>query len=243
MTRTPKPRVPEAFHRRENGRYLADLVYGANDGIITTFAVVSGAAGATLAPHIVVILGITNLIADGFSMGASSFLSLRSRRSFEAAQRAIEEREVREEPGEERHEVASIVRSWGLADREAEIVVTAITKDEKGWVDFMMREELGIHLIGDGPPLRHGFTTGIAFVGAGILPLVPYLFGVAPEDRFFVSIVATAGALFVVGSLRSLVTAAPWYRSGLEMLVVGGLAAAVAYGLGAVLAGALGIAL
>lgn len=241
MLEHPKPVTPEAFHRRESGVYLADLVYGANDGIITTFAVVSGAAGATLASHIIVILGITNLIADGFSMGASSFLSLRSRRSFEAAQRAIEEREIKEKPETEKREVYDIVRSWGLGESESQMVTREITKDDKQWVDFMMREELGIHESGDGTPFKHGLATGIAFTAAGLLPLIPYLFGVQPENRFMVSVIATAVALFAVGSFRSYVTASSWYRSGVEMLLVGGFAAVVAYGLGALLANFLGI--
>ncbi|HYR11698.1 MAG TPA: VIT1/CCC1 transporter family protein [Longimicrobium sp.] len=159
--------------------YLRDLVYGANDGIITTFAVVSGVAGASLDARTVLILGAANLLADGFSMGASNYLSIRS------------DEAVRSSRGEE---------------------------------------------ISEPYPLRHGVATMGAFVLAGAVPLIPYV-TVAPDARFGVAVVATLATLFVVGALRSAVTALRWWKAGLEMLAVGALAAAVSYGVGWLLAG------
>jgi VIT1/CCC1 family predicted Fe2+/Mn2+ transporter len=152
--------------------YFPDLVYGANDGIITTFAVVSGVVGADLSERVILILGFANLVADGFSMGASNFLS---RRSYaEAAERA--------DPPE---------------------------------------------------AARHGAATLIGFLTAGIVPLVAYLVPLADEARFPAAIVLTLATLFVVGASRALITRLGWVRSGLEMLAVGALAAAVAYAIGA----------
>lgn len=159
--------------------YLADLVYGANDGIVTTFAVVSGVAGAGLSPRIVLVLGVANLVADGFSMGASNFLSIRS----EQGARQAEGRDV-EEPF----------------------------------------------------PLRHALATFAAFLLAGSLPLLAYLLP-APGHRFAVATVLTLATLFAVGAGRTLILRKGWLRSGLEMLLVGAAAAAVAYALGALLAG------
>lgn len=151
--------------------YLPDLVYGANDGIITTFAVVSGVVGAGLSERVILILGFANLVADGFSMGASNFLS---RRSYaEAAERA--------DPPE---------------------------------------------------AARHGAATLIGFLTAGIVPLVAYLVPLADESRFPAAIVLTLATLFAVGASRALITRLGWIRSGLEMLAVGALAAAVAYAIG-----------
>lgn len=159
--------------------YLRDLVYGANDGIITTFAVVSGVAGAALEPRTVLILGGANLLADGFSMGASNYLSIRS------------DEAVRDSRGEP---------------------------------------------VGEPFPLRHGTATMGAFVVAGAVPLLPYLLA-APRHRFAVAVAATLATLFVVGALRSSVTALRWWKAGLEMLAVGALAAAASYGVGWLLAG------
>ena len=159
--------------------YLRDLVYGANDGIITTFAVVSGVAGASLPARTVLILGAANLLADGFSMGASNFLAIRSDEAVRLA---------RDEPPAEPF------------------------------------------------PLRHGIATFTAFVVAGVVPLLPYL-AVEPGSRFSVAVAATLTTLFIVGALRSTVTALRWWKAGAEMLAVGTLAAAVSYGVGWLLAG------
>lgn len=152
--------------------YLPDLVYGANDGIITTFAVVSGVVGADLSERVILILGFANLLADGFSMGASNFLS---RRSYaEADERAT--------------------------GREA---------------------------------ARHGTATVFGFVTAGVVPLVAYLVPLSDDVRFPVAVTLTLSTLFAVGASRAVITRLGWVRSGLEMLFVGALAAAVAYSIGA----------
>ena len=155
--------------------YLKDLVYGANDGIITTFAVVAGVAGAQLDPRIVLVLGFANLLADGFSMGASNFLSIRS------------DEAVRTASG------AGILEPF---------------------------------------PARHGFATFGAFILAGVVPLLSYVMTMGASP-FVAAVVLTLATLFGVGAARSLVTDVPWWRAGLEMLTVGSLAAAVAYGVGA----------
>lgn len=157
------------------GRYISELVYGANDGIITTFAVVSGASGAALAPEIVVILGLANLLADGFSMGASNYLSIRSEQDYHGIEYDAE---------------------------------------------------------GARKPLKHGTATFVAFVLAGALPLIPFLFGISPSLQFEVSAAATALAFFIVGGMRSFITRKPFFSSGLQMLAIGGFAAAIAYGVG-----------
>lgn len=222
----------EYFHQANKGEYLGDFVYGANDGIITTFAMVAGAAGASFAPGIVIILGLANLIADGISMGLSNFLSLRSKQEYQKREREIEEVEVEKFPERESKEVEEIIQTWGIPKNEADIIVKAITGDKTRWVSFMMREELGIMEMMNESPAKHAMATGIAFVIAGILPLAPYLFSFFSGQSFLASILATATALFTVGSLRSLVTSMSWFRSGLEMLLVGGVAASAAYGIG-----------
>jgi len=152
--------------------YLPDLVYGANDGIITTFAVVSGVVGASLSERIILILGFANLLADGFSMGASNFLSR---------------------------------RSYADADERAT----------------------------GGEATRHGAATLVGFIAAGIVPLVAYLVPLSDDVRFLVAVGLTLATLFAVGASRAVVTRLGWMRSGLEMLLVGALAAAVAYSIGA----------
>jgi vacuolar iron transporter family protein len=167
---------PRAAKRSELIRhYLPDLVYGANDGIITTFAVVTGVVGADLSERVILILGFANLLADGFSMGASNFLSR---------------------------------RSYADADERA----------------------------GGSEAARHGAATVVGFVTAGLVPLIAYLAPLPDDARFTIAVALTLSTLFVVGASRAVVTRLGWMRSGLEMLLVGTLAAAVAYSIGALAA-------
>lgn len=225
--------VSERIHSIAKGKYIGDLVYGSNDGIITTFAVVSGAAGAAISSGVIIVLGVANLIADGISMGVSSYLSNKSRLDFQKKQRAIEEREVDTVPEKEKEEVRVILKEWGIEAEKIEGVVESITKDKKKWVDLMMRDELGIIEETDISPRGHGVVTSLSFISAGTLPLVPYMFGLAAEYQFPVSIIATAVSLFIVGALRVHVTGTNWFKSGLQMLLVGGLAASASYFVGA----------
>jgi vacuolar iron transporter family protein len=169
-----EPKGPTATARH----YIRDLVYGANDGLITTFAVVSGVAGGSLATIAVIVIGVANLVADGISMGVGNLLAIRAdERAREAA---------------------------NLPEQET----------------F---------------PWKHALATLVAFVGAGAIPLVPYL---APhlERRLFWSSALTFTALFLLGAARALVTIERWWKSGLETLLLGTVVAIAAYGAGLVAA-------
>ena len=173
--------VARATNRRDgvmrlSRHYLPDLVYGANDGIITTFAVVSGVVGASLSKTVILILGFANLLADGFSMGASNYLARRSN-----------------------------VESDASDDRT--------------------------------DALRHAAATIFGFVIAGMTPLIAYVVPIGDGIRLPTAVGLTAAALFAVGASRSFVTRRGFLRSGAEMLLVGSLAALVAFAIGALLAG------
>ena len=230
----------EMMHLKKEGEYLADFVYGANDGIITTFAVVAGAAGAGLSTTVIIILGFANLVGDGISMGMSNFLSLRSRKSFEARERGREEYEVEKFPEDEKKEVEEIVERWGIKGDHARAFVGDVISDKKRWIDFMMREELGILEDPDDKPFMHGLVTFCAFFVAGMLPLIPYVFGISAHMQFSVSIFSTAISLFAVGASRSAVTNQKWFKSGVEMLLIGGIAASAAFLIGGFIKGIVG---
>ena len=159
--------------------YIRELIYGANDGIITTFAVVAGVAGGGLPLHVVVIVGAANLFGDGLSMGAGNYLSIKS------------------------HE--SVLATQNLPEEEA----------------F---------------PLRHAGATFLAFVVAGIIPLLPYVIPVLVFDRFASSLVLTVGGMFAVGASRALIANVRWWKAGLEMSGLGVIVAALAYASGALAA-------
>lgn len=223
----------EDFHRTGVGGYVRDFVYGANDGIITTFAVVAGVAGADLSASVVLILGFANLLADGFSMAMSNYLGEKSNRDFVSTEREREEWEVERLPEEERQEIREMYQKKGLEGETLEKVVATITANKKLWVDEMMTGEHGLlpeH--GTTHPWKNAATTFVAFVIAGFVPMIPYLFGMSSEKTFPYAIMATVAILFTVGSLRTLITGKKWYLAGAEMLAVGMLAAGFAYFIG-----------
>jgi VIT1/CCC1 family predicted Fe2+/Mn2+ transporter len=160
--------------------YVRELIYGANDGIITTFAVVASVAGGGLSPRVVLICGIANLLADGLSMAVGNYLSIRSSESVREAQ--------------------------GLPEEEA-------------------------------APTRHAAVTFASFVVAGALPLLPYVMGSVAGSRFAWSIVVAFVAMFVIGASRTFISNTRWWTGGLEMLGLGAVVTAVAYGVGAFVAG------
>jgi VIT1/CCC1 family predicted Fe2+/Mn2+ transporter len=162
--------------------YIRDLVYGANDGIITTFAVVSGAAGGALSSAAILIIGVANLAADGMSMGVGNLQAIRSHERVRAAQNLPEE---------------------------------------------------------EAYPWKHGAATLLAFVAAGAVPLVPFLFPGAFGARALWSTALTLAALFLVGAARATLTRERWWRAGLETLSLGALVALAAYGASALVAAAL----
>jgi len=214
------------------------MVYGGLDGIITTFAVVSGVAGAELDSRVILILGVGNLIADGFSMGTGNYLSTRSEREYQDREARRQAAEIERAPDEERRALHALFLQHGYGDEEAERLVEMQTRTRDRWVSALMVLKLGI-VRDDTNPIRHAIATFLAFVVAGALPLAVYLVGlvvpIEPDRAFFTAVLLSGLALFGLGAAKVFVTRLSPLRSGLEMLAVGGVAAAVAYGIGAAL--------
>ncbi len=221
------------------GRYIKDIVYGANDGIITTFAIVAGVAGAGIADPktTIILLGVANVLADGFSMAASDYLGSKSERDYVANELKDEEREVFEDSKQERKEMEDMLKEQGYGGGDARTLTELMFKKKKFFVDLMMYEAHNVSTHGNSSPLKSALATFAAFVFAGLLPVAPFFILPASAEFFMYSTIATASALFVVGALRSLFTKKSFVFSGVEMLVVGGVAALIAYGVGMALAG------
>lgn len=227
-------------HGGASSQYLGEMVYGGLDGIITTFAVVSGVAGAQLGANVVLILGLANLFADGFSMATGSYLSTKSEQEYYDRERQREQWEVEHFPEGERAELLELYLSQGYSQEDTQRMVTIKSSDPKRWVDAMMLEELGM-LKDERSPWRNALATLVSFVVAGVVPMLVYLLRlflpIPAQIEFPASLVLSGLALFGLGAAKVLVTERTAWKSGLEMLLVGGLAAGVAYLVGALLKG------
>ena len=158
--------------------YLGEFVYGGIDGSVTTFAVVAGAAGAGLSSGVVIVLGLANLIADGFAMSVGSYLSTKSEKENYEKHRRIEYWEVEHLPEKEKEEVREIYRKYGFEGELLEQIVSKITENKDRWVEVMMREELEM-MPETKSPMAMGAVTFGSFLLMGLVPLLVYLWDYA----------------------------------------------------------------
>jgi VIT1/CCC1 family predicted Fe2+/Mn2+ transporter len=221
--------IRERIEEGPKSSYLSDWVYGGIDGAITTFAIVAGVVGAELSTRVILILGAANIIADGFSMAASNYSGTKAELDDYRRHRAYEEEQVDKIPEGERMEVREIFRAKGFEGDDLERVVDVITADKVRWVDTMMVEEYGMPTTYR-DPLQSAIRTFAAFILCGLAPLLPFFFGMA--DAFETAIVLTAAVFFGIGSIKSQWSTQSWRRSGTETLVIGLVAAGIAWGIG-----------
>jgi VIT1/CCC1 family predicted Fe2+/Mn2+ transporter len=223
---------------------LRDFIFGAIDGTVTNFAIISGVAGADLSAAVVIILGVANLVADGFSMGVSNYLGTRAEQQQQERTRRQEEFHVRTFPEGEREEIRQIFADKGFTGPDLERVVEVITSDQERWVNTMLREEHG-YPAGEFSPWRAGLVTYIGFMIAGLVPLLPYFYLAAfPAgilQPFLWSIVLAGLTFFSIGAAKSRFVEQRWWWGGLETLLIGGVAAGLAYVIGLLLKGLVGV--
>ncbi|MBI4398391.1 MAG: VIT1/CCC1 transporter family protein [Candidatus Omnitrophica bacterium] len=232
--------IRERLEKGMQRSYLRDFIYGAIDGTVTTFAVVSGVAGAGLASNVVIILGAANLIADGFSMAVGNFLATRTEQELRNKTRKEEEMHIRAIPEGEREEIRQIFAAKGFKGEELEKIVHIITSDAKLWVDTMVQEEFGMAKE-DASPVRAAGVTFLAFVAVGMIPLGAFvwnfIFPGSFRGEFLVSAWMTAVAFFLVGAAKSRFVNKSWLLTGVETLAVGATASVLAYAVGLLLRG------
>jgi VIT1/CCC1 family predicted Fe2+/Mn2+ transporter len=207
--------------------YLRDWIYGGIGGTITTFAIVTGVVGADMPGTVVLVLGLANLIADGFAMGAGNYSGTKAELDDYERLLAIERKHIAMEPSGEREEVRQIFALKGFADAELERIVDVISSDEELWARTMAVEEYGLSPAVKSP-LTAAISTSAAFVLCGLVPLVSYLLAYS----LVWSVGATGLVFFGIGTAKSRWSLAGWLRSGLETLLIGMSAAALSFTIG-----------
>lgn len=227
--------IRERISKSGGESILGDTVLGAVDGIITTFAVVAGTAGGGLPVEVITVLGVANLIADGFSMAVSNFLSTRSRHQEVQRAREDEHWQIEQHPDGERKEIREIFARKGFRGPVLDHIVHVITRNRETWVDTMLLEELDLQKT-TSSPWRAAVATFAAFSLFGFIPLIPYFVPLVElPDLFMTSCVLSSAAFMLLGAWKGYVLERSLIRDGIQTLLIGGIAAVLAYSIGALL--------
>jgi vacuolar iron transporter family protein len=242
-TQATEPALLKADHKRSAlADYFKEIIYGGIDGIVTTFAVVAGFAGAALTNDVttqlsfavVLLFGLANLFADAASMGLGNFLSVRSEQDqFEVARKG-EAALIASNPEDELAETIDIMMAKGFSAEDARTLANIYRTNEEYWIDFMMNHELELADPRGENPVYTGFATFISFLIFGAIPLVPFILDLTVDAKtaFVYSIIGTFSALVLLGLLKWRVIGADLTKSLIEVVLVGGVAATLAYYVG-----------
>jgi len=227
------------YHKEEHFRgsdTVKDIVIGMADGLTVPFALAAGISGAISAAHIVVTAGAAEIAAGSIAMGLGGYLAAKSEAEHYASERRREEREIVELPKEEAREVAEILTGYGLTAEEAAGVVDRLKQNPGAWCDFMMRFELGLEKPDPSRALKSAVTIALSYVVGGIIPLSPYIAMTNARAALSWSVGLTLFALLIFGFIKGQFTGVSRIKSAIQTLLVGGLAAAAAYGLARLIA-------
>jgi predicted membrane protein (TIGR00267 family) len=206
-----------------------DVVIGMSDGLTVPFAIAAGMSGASVATSVVVIAGLAEITAGSISMGLGGYLSSRTDREHYEAERKREVKETHEVPKTETQEVKDILLDFGLEGEQVSTVAEAISKNRDKWVDFMMRFELGLDKPDPRRELQSALTIGLSYAFSGFIPLAPYMIINSVKSALYVSAGVTLLALFVFGYIKGRLIGVNALKSGLQTIVIGGLAGGAAF--------------
>jgi VIT1/CCC1 family predicted Fe2+/Mn2+ transporter len=223
------PQTPHIEHHFTASHVVRDVVIGMSDGLTVPFALAAGLSGAVESTGIIVTAGLAEVAAGSVAMGLGGFLAARGDSEHFHNERRREEREIREIPEKEAEEVAEVLQRYGMNVEESAPVVAALRRRPEAWVDFMMRFELGLEEPDPGRALKSAATIAGAYVAGGLIPLSPYFAVSSAGTGLLFSVLVTALALAIFGYIKGFFTGTKPFRGALQTLLVGGLAASVAF--------------
>jgi len=223
------PHIEKHFTASETVR---DIVIGMSDGLTVPFALAAGLTGAISQSHLIVTAGFAEIAAGSIAMGLGGYLAARGDAEHYAREQAIEEREIKAIPEAEAKEVSDIFQNtYGLSAEECATVVGSLRKRPKDWVAFMMRFELGLERPDPSRAWKSALTIALSYIVGGVIPLSAYIFLSDAHSALRLSVVVTLVALAIFGGVKGHFSGVPILRSALQTSIIGGLAAAAAFGI------------
>jgi vacuolar iron transporter family protein len=227
----------DPWHHNESGGLVRNVVYGFNDGLTANFGLIAGMIGGAVGRDVVLLSGLSGLVAASFSMGSSGYLAAQSQREVDDNERNTQRAELLLWPEREEAYLATLYQEKGLSESEARTAAHRVMSDPEVALRELAKEKLG--LTGEGEsPLKEGIITGLATVFGSLVPIVPFFF-TGGTAAITVSFLISMTAHFLVGAARSTFTGRGWFRSGFDMFVVGLGIAVLGYVVGYLLTGVL----
>jgi len=223
------PQTPHIERHFTGSEMVRDIVIGMSDGLTVPFALAAGLSGAIDSTNIIVTAGLAEIAAGSIAMGLGGYMAGKSDAEHYFSERAREAAEVRDKADIEAGEVAEVFESYGLTIEESKPVVDALRQRPQAWVNFMMRFELGLEKPDPKRAVVSAGTIAGAYIAGGFIPLGPYLILPTASMALTVSVITTLIALAIFGYIKGYFTGAPPLRSASQTVLIGGLAAAVAF--------------
>lgn len=222
------PHVEGHFQSTETVR---DVVIGLSDGLTVPFALAAGLSGAVSSSHIVVLAGLAEIAAGSIAMGLGGYLAARGDAEHYASELLREQTEIVERVKDEEEEIYEIFEEYSVDREAATPVLEALKRNPKAWVDFMMRFELGLEKPAANRAHRSALTIAASYIAGGFVPLLPYMFVAENAAALKLSVLITLVALLFFGALKGRLVGTGAFRSAVQTVTIGGIAAAAAYGL------------
>ena len=220
------PHVEQHFTGSESVR---DVVIGMADGLTVPFALAAGLTAAVTSSHVIVTAGLAEIAAGAIAMGLGGFLAARTDQEHYLSEERREYEEIKELREVELAEVATVFRSYGLEGPVLEQVTNAVAADQKRWVDFMMRFELGLERPDPKRAPISALTIAVSYIAGGLIPLMPYILGLELHRALIYSVIFTGIALAIFGAVKGKLTGINMVKSAIQTTLVGGMAATAAF--------------
>ena len=224
-------RTPHPEHHFQSTETVRDIVIGLSDGLTVPFALAAGLSGAVSSAHVVVLAGLAEIAAGSIAMGLGGYLAARGDAEHYAAEHLREQDEVVTRPGDEAEEIYEIFEQYSVPRAAAQPVLEALQANPDAYVDFMMRFELGLEAPAPNRAHTSALTIAASYIAGGMVPLLPYMLLASNASALRLSVLITLIALAAFGGIKGRLVGTGALRSAIQTTLIGGAAAAAAYGL------------